>query len=777
MSKQQAKRQVELVEEYAANLAKLEAQAEANTAAILRRSLTGTLKDLRRAYGDFLDPELVAYADPTGQMVLRPGQYSAAQAAAKFRGLAEIAQGFMTPQELDTWERAFRVDLQRATVLGGELGHKLAEVVGEPRPGILRRFAGANRPAIEGAARQASAFIEGESAKFRQQLVQVVGDGVARGVGRGQMVQQVRMLLEGVDSTSKGLTKSIGTVQRARLIARSELANAYGRGARDLAMANGFGYVRWIATESERTCPVCVARHGQIYPVAQATFPAHPNCVLGDTKVSTGPIAAAFRSIYRGNVVTLRFENGESLTVTAQHPVLSPAGWVKAESVKVGDQLVGHGASVHGRSLVGPDLHEVPATAEDVFTAFSQSGAVSSVSVPVAPLHLHGDGAFIEGDVQVVSAQSLLHPCWVTEGGDGIAQGQGFSRRPSFVPFAGLGDADALTLGLNAAANGSVGRLREALALLSGGLSHADEHRIATTAWRDPVLVQDTVDRLPLDAELGGQGLDAHPLAVKADGGIVIEGDAARADRATGFGKSAVDDMVGASELMGEMLDLGSGLVTLNKVVGVEFNPFHGPVYTFETFSGAYCTGDTLRILNRNCRCTLVPVPNELVEEEDADIRDTLLDGDYWRESQAAVKDEYIRTANKTPAQADRILAAALVAPTASEKRVNPGISVGLQPSVPTDAPGGGGRSFEEAILAREQLVQQKQELEAQRLEAERARQEAEAAAKGQPWGAEVPPDVVIEHLGARAIEEWKQAGPAAREALYREAQRKKRKR
>lgn len=454
MSKQQAKRQVELVEEYAANLAKLEAQAEANTAAILRRSLTGTLKDLRRAYGDFIDPELVAYADPTGQMVLRPGQYSAAQAAAKFRGLAEIAQGFMTPQELDTWERAFRVDLQRATVLGGELGHKLAEVVGKPRPGILRRFAGANRPAIEGAARQASAFIEGESAKFRQQLVQVVGDGVARGVGRGQMVQQVRMLLEGVDSTSKGLTKSIGTVQRARLIARSELANAYGHGARDLAMANGFGYIRWVATESERTCPVCAARHGRIYPANQLTIPAHPNC-----------------------------------------------------------------------------------------------------------------------------------------------------------------------------------------------------------------------------------------------------------------------------------------------------------------------------------RCVGIPVPNELVEEEDNIIRDTLLDGNYWRESQAAVKDEYIRTANKTPAQADRILAAALAAPTASEKRVNPGISVGLQPSVPTDAPGGGGRSFEEAILAREQLVQQKQELEAQRLEAERARQEAEAAAKGQPWGAEVPPDVVIEHLGARAIEEWKQAGPAAREALYREAQRKKRKR
>ena len=447
-------RQTSAADDYARALDQLEADAVRNTLAILRRSLDGVLTTLRRSYQSYLNDLGPMSRDPSGQLTRRDGAYTIAESTAKFRGILQDAQQFMTPQEVNSWRDSYERNLEDAAKLGGQLANELVEMVSQDPASVP--FTGADPLAMRAVASNAAAFIQYESARFRNQIVEIAGEGGARGWGPSRLERQLRDALRGARDPKK-LNERLGLEQRAALIARSELSHAYAKATKDAAKKRGDKYVRLLASNDERVCPTCASRNGRVYAVDRISVPLHPRCVLGETKVSPGLLAAAFRSVYRGNVVTIRLANGEVLTVTVDHPVLTPAGWVKAEAIRSGDQLIGHGFYGPVASAGGsPDLHQVPATAEDVFAAFAEASAVSTMRVPVSPLDLHGDGEFIHGDVEVVRAESLFEGYWDTASDQCGAELDVDERRVRFRPFTTFSHADAAILGLGAAASGSV---------------------------------------------------------------------------------------------------------------------------------------------------------------------------------------------------------------------------------------------------------------------------------------------------------------------------------
>jgi SPP1 gp7 family putative phage head morphogenesis protein len=264
-----------VVDDYAAVLDGLEDRVEANTIGMLRRSLDNVLVDLRRAYASYINAVGPAGFDPQGTPIRRPGAYTAGEAASKFRAIQEYAAGFLPPAEIAAWGRRFASDLVEATNLGGEVAATLQQIV--TRASNLVPFAGADPFAVRAATEISTAFIQGEAARFRDQITQIVGEGVSRGWGPKRLERQVREALEG-STDPDGITQRLGLRQRAALIARSELANAYVKGSLDHALAEGFGYVRWIAANDERTCPTCASRNTRIYPVDRVVAPAHPRC-------------------------------------------------------------------------------------------------------------------------------------------------------------------------------------------------------------------------------------------------------------------------------------------------------------------------------------------------------------------------------------------------------------------------------------------------------------------------------------------------------------------
>jgi SPP1 gp7 family putative phage head morphogenesis protein len=266
---------VDVADDYSRALDQLERRATRNTVAMLRRSLANVLLDLKRHYASYVDELGPQGFDPARNPIRRPGAYSAAEATAKFRAIVLDAQRFMAEEELRQWTASYERDLREAGRLGGELGQRLMTMVGRP-PGEVP-FTGADPLAIRAAAATTSAYIQGETARFRDQLVQIVGEGATRGWGPNRLETSIRQALRGAKDPN-GITQRLGLEQRAALIARSELANAYTQGTLNRSREQGYSYVRVLASNDERTCPTCAARNGRVYPIDRVPVPWHPRC-------------------------------------------------------------------------------------------------------------------------------------------------------------------------------------------------------------------------------------------------------------------------------------------------------------------------------------------------------------------------------------------------------------------------------------------------------------------------------------------------------------------
>ena len=269
------RRLVGAADDYSRVLDQLERRSVTNTIAMLRRSLQQVLIDLKRHYASYTDSLGPQGFDPARNAIRRPGEYSTLEATAKYRAIIQDAQQFLTEEELRQWQVRYEQDLREATLIGGELGIELQRLTGQA-PAALP-FTGADPAAIRAAATTTSALIQGEVARFRDQLVQIVGEGATRGWGPSRLERQIRQALRGAKDPN-GITQRLGLEQRAALIARTELASAYAQGALARARERGDAYVRVLASNDERVCPTCAARNSRVYPVDRVVLPFHPRC-------------------------------------------------------------------------------------------------------------------------------------------------------------------------------------------------------------------------------------------------------------------------------------------------------------------------------------------------------------------------------------------------------------------------------------------------------------------------------------------------------------------
>lgn len=149
-------------------------------------------------------------------------------------------------------------------------------------------------------------------------------------------------------------------------------------------------------------CSVTEARDAGLY---------HPNAILGDHSLeAVGGVKGAVRAWYEGPSIELTTASGVRFTVSPNHPVFTTRGWVAAERLRKGDQLFQ--TADRGRGLDGTEVHQaldhvVPRVA-DQFDALRSVG--SQASVPAASDHLHGDGKFCQGEIDVVVADPGLLP-------------------------------------------------------------------------------------------------------------------------------------------------------------------------------------------------------------------------------------------------------------------------------------------------------------------------------------------------------------------------------
>lgn len=322
---------------------------------------------------------------------------------------------------------------------------------------------------------------------------------------------------------------------------------------------------RYVATLDSRTTAICRANDGREFEYGKGpTPPLHFNCLPGDALVTpSGRIAAVYRRSYEGFLHVIKTADGHVVRVTPNHPVLTLAGWQPAQSIKVGDQ-------VFCRSIIPSKLiHDcqegnVVATAEDVFSAFGKSSAVSAMEVPTTAPDFHGDawsgGPRIDlaKQVAVVLADRELlltvNPGLLKALLDLSLQGSNFAAAAS-------GHFELSSLAIGTPSLGSMSSGSKRLAFSGRGTAHAGELLLASIPEFAPRFQNNSLYGTWRDVELLGNSVNTNAAVVSGN------------------------DQV--------------------NVAWIGREPFSGHVYNFETENGTYWANG---ILTHNCRSTTVPV-------------------------------------------------------------------------------------------------------------------------------------------------------------------------
>lgn len=234
---------------------------------------------------------------------------------------------------------------------------------------------------------------------------------LATGVQNGQSAVEIANLLERYVLPNRAPIRTRTPYGRdgsfdARRLARSEITLAHSRASLVSAGMNPFvqsmNYNLSISHPRYDICDPIAA--GSPYAIETCPTPVldtHPHCVLPNEMVTTDcgdypihriksgdnvlthngnfkTVLETMRRYYDGDVVKIKTGQGE-LPITTEHPVLTSRGWVNAESLQIGDNLL------YTSVNIGLDFF----TRETVSrpTKFNQSPIAQSIMLRVVPIH------------------------------------------------------------------------------------------------------------------------------------------------------------------------------------------------------------------------------------------------------------------------------------------------------------------------------------------------------------------------------------------------------
>jgi SPP1 gp7 family putative phage head morphogenesis protein len=238
-------RALRLIERYNTILS----SAEDEALAIINRALASSYlkleRELRSKY-----PTLVAN-----------GSLSAIQR--KLLLMAEIKDLLNLVSQSTDYQAQFEELLILANQEGQNLARELISVLGEGT--IYQISAEIPLEAVRVAAEEQMRYLRRYGEDFAMRATEVVTQGLIQGWG----VKRV----EGILVQQLGLGKV-----RAEAIARTATLSAFNGATQEHYRVNQIELFQWVATADDRTCPVCVARSGNIYRLEATRPPAHVRC-------------------------------------------------------------------------------------------------------------------------------------------------------------------------------------------------------------------------------------------------------------------------------------------------------------------------------------------------------------------------------------------------------------------------------------------------------------------------------------------------------------------
>lgn len=408
----------------------------------------------------------------------------------------------------------------------------------------------------------------------------IINNGLAAKKSSAELAKEVRQYI------SPGVKG--GVSYAAMRLARTEINNAYH--ASQIAQAVDSPYVSHTHWHLSRTHPVkdrCDILATFPGPMGPGTyqkdltpFKPHPQCLLAGTVVSGPPAEAATSRWHDGEVVEIKTRQGHLLTVTPNHPILTPKGFVAAGLLDKGSAIIcGSWLQEPGRLPAGhPYENNGKALVEDVFGSFGETFDLSSETiVRVMPEDFHSDGS--GSNVAIIRSDGSLQ----RNISDPSFSKPGFEYEVHFsdtylLGLSGFGSLDLSLQGHRLSTNSVIGgfRPKDGLLLCSFGE----------------------------DESLG-----------------LLPGSQFNVGREPGLKGAAADRNL---KEVDDLLRGFSGMIELDNVFEIRTVPFSGHVYNLQTGSGYYIANG---VIVHNCLCFLT---SEAIDDQA--FEEKLFDGgfDSW---------------------------------------------------------------------------------------------------------------------------------------------------
>ncbi len=350
----------------------------------------------------------------------------------------------------------------------------------------------------------------------------------------------------------------------AMRVARTETAMSAGYGQSEAARQMGADSRRWLSSRDDRVRSDHQAMDGETVGINDKysngmSFVGDPaggpeniiNCILPDNSIRVSGLLAASRASYEGTALELITEKGNRITITPNHPILTDRGFVFAQQLRPDDNLICDNFQ-EGMVRVNKNITNIPTTIEQIFSSLN-SLLAHSKSVGSTVFDFHGDGRFIDGDINIVVVNRKLG---------------GAFESPLFKPACNDSLCDMNILPGSLFGNSP-------LDTFSRSAFHASDSSVSSGSAGSALLRSHEGHR--------------HNIGLA---------DISRFD--TSFDKTPSDYSPIYSDLSRQFLLRFASLITTDKVVDIRDFNYSGHVYDLQSLLGLYtCNG----IFVKNCRC------------------------------------------------------------------------------------------------------------------------------------------------------------------------------
>lgn len=472
-------------------------------------------------------------------------------------------------------------------------------------------------------ARQAQAVVN-----YRNMLESLDATVLSRALRDPQYDDAISAAIESGDSFSAAaVDEMVGAYEsryldyRAKTIADTESVRMANQGLQDAyrqSIARGAvpaEAVRqyWLVDPDEaKTCDVCLSipdRNPQGVAIGEDfdslegpvdAPPQHPNCFIGETIVSAVGVRAATVRWFEGDLCVVRTARGNKFSCTANHPILTAAGWVAAGLLVKGDNVIKRAT---GKREVGIDVDDqnIPSSIQDIAESFGRSLHVVATEVPVAAPDFHGDG--VGSEVAIVWTNGQLRNRFETFG-DQAVENRSLAVGHSPGSLHGLSPRDLFGLWHMSATRCVVRGLHLLGSFVVGHLGPLQRLGFRLAPNYRAAFSQPSPDGAAINAEYLGNFQFGRAILVAENCIRRCMDFLFRSPQRlqSESGKRPLDPRVAYAKLAGDIVDGRFCPVERDTVVDVALRKFSGHVYNLETRDGFYVANG---VIAHNCRCEI----------------------------------------------------------------------------------------------------------------------------------------------------------------------------